>query len=73
MSTAKTTKATKAKKIIGTVFGGPLNVRAGENIKTEVVSVLPIGTEVEILKAGDVWHKIKAGYVLAKWINVIED
>lgn len=73
MPTAKTTKATKttkAKKIIGTVFGGSLNIRKTASTDGKILGQLTDGEQVEILEAGEEWHKIKAGFIMARWVKI---
>lgn len=70
MAARKKTEVTEPKKIIGTVIGGSLNVRAGDNLNTEVVTTLEDGTQIEILEAGEEWHRIEAGYVMARWVKL---
>lgn len=71
MAARKKTEATEQKKITGVVIGGSLNVRAGAGLNTEVVTTLPDGTEIEITEPGEEWHKVKDGYVMAKYIQTV--
>lgn len=69
MAAKKKTEAT-AKKITGTVTGGSLNVREKPDMEAKVIRALANGEQVEILEAGDEWHRIKGGYVMAKWVRL---
>ena len=68
MAARKKTEATEQKKITGTVTGGTLNIRDKAN--GNVIGTLPDGAHVEILKAGEEWHQIEDGYIMAKWVKL---
>ena len=55
------------------VKGGKLNLRQQPSLSAKVLGQFPTGTLVEIVEAGDEWHKVevggKAGYMMAKFLN----
>lgn len=46
-----------------------LNVRAKKSVDAEVIEVLPYGTQIEVLKKGKKWAKLKNGFVSLEWIS----
>lgn len=56
--------------MIGTVFGGSLNIRSKAGMDGKILGQLQDGAQVEILKAGEEWHKIDGGYIMAKWVKL---
>ena len=53
------------------VKGGKLNLRQQPSLSAKVLGQVPTGTLVEIVEAGDEWHKVEAGgksgyFILAK-------
>ena len=58
------------------VRGGALNLRETPSLSAKVLGQFPTGTLVEIVEAGDEWHKVevegKAGYMMAKFLNTAE-
>ena len=70
MAARKKTETTEQKKITGTVTGGTLNIRDKASLGGDVVGSLADGTQIEILKAGEEWHRIEAGYVMARWVKL---
>ena len=57
----------------GLVKGGKLNLRQQPSLSAKVLGQFPTGTLVEIVEAGDEWHKVevggKSGYMMAKFLN----
>jgi mannosyl-glycoprotein endo-beta-N-acetylglucosaminidase len=55
------------------VKGGKLNLRQQPSLSAKVLGQFPTGTLVEIVEAGDEWHKVevggKSGYMMAKFLN----
>ena len=55
------------------VKGGKLNLRQQPSLSVKVLGQFPTGTLVEIVEAGDEWHKVevggKSGYMMAKFLN----
>ena len=55
------------------VKGGALNLRETPSLSARVLGQFPTGTLVEIVEAGDEWHKVevngKSGYMMAKFLN----
>ena len=55
------------------VKGGKLNLRQQPSLSAKVLGQFPTGTLVEIVEAGDEWHKGevggKSGYMMAKFLN----
>lgn len=62
----KTTKET----LTGHVHGGTLNIRKEPSISSDIVGELKDGTKVTLLEAEGEWYRVKAGYVMGKWINI---
>ena len=58
------------------VRGGALNLRQTPSLSAKVLGQFPTGTLVEIVEAGDEWHKVEvngaAGYMMAKFLNTAE-
>ena len=58
------------------VKGGKLNLRQQPSLSAKVLGQFPTGTLVEIVEAGDEWHKVevngKSGYMMAKFLNSSE-
>ena len=58
------------------VKGGALNLRETHSLSAQVLGQFPTGTLVEIVEAGDEWHKVevngKSGYMMAKFLNSSE-
>ncbi len=55
------------------VKGGALNLRETASLTAKVLGQFPTGTLVEIVEAGDEWHKVevggKSGYMMAKYLS----
>ena len=58
------------------VRGGALNLRQTPSLSAKVLGQFPTGTLVEIVEAGDEWHKVEvngaAGYMMAQFLNTAE-
>lgn len=72
MATKKRTtkKEAEVKPVTGVVTGGALNVRSLAGLDGEVTRVLKDGETIYIIEAGDEWHRIKDGYVMARWVRL---
>ena len=55
------------------VKGGKLNLRQQPSLSAKVLGQFPTGTLVEIIEAGDEWHRVEVagleGYMMAKFLN----
>lgn len=55
------------------IRGGALNLRQTPSLSAKVLGQFPTGTLVEIVEAGEEWHKVEvdgqAGYMMAKFLN----
>lgn len=73
VSTKKTTVKVKNGKVITKT--SPLNMRQKAKSTAKVVTKVPKGKMVYILKVGDKWHKVKyngkTGYCAAKYIKIL--
>lgn len=73
VSTKKTTVKVKKGKVITKT--SPLNMRQKAKSTAKVVSKVPKGKTVSVLKVGDKWHKVKygskTGYCSAKYIKML--
>lgn len=49
-----------------------LNVRKSPDTKSNIVSVLEVGKNVNILEKLNGWYKVDNGYVKSDFINVVE-
>ena len=58
------------------VHGGKLNLRQTPSLSAKVLGQFPTGTLVEIVEAGEEWHKVEvngqAGYMMARFLNTAE-
>ena len=76
MKKSKTTSTPEPKDIIGKVktSGSTLNMRKSANSVGKILSRLPNGTEVVVIKEGKSWHQISfigmIGYVSSKYIEI---
>ena len=73
MARAKKTPAAKKrgpKQTKGTVIGGALYIRDAGSLEGKIVGTLEDGAVIDIIEAGEEWHKIPDGYVMAKWVKL---
>ena len=68
-ATEKTTKKTTAKKKVGVVIGGNLNLREEPDLLADIVKVLPVGEKITVLEDCGDWLRVEGGYVVSKWIR----
>ncbi len=59
----------KPGKFTGKVTGGNLNIRKKPDTESAKVGLLENGEEVTVLEDLGEWYRIKAGYVMSKWVQ----
>lgn len=69
---AEKKKAVQEEVLKGKVIGGSLNIRKKPDKNSAVESVLKNGEEIVILEAGDEWHKVRKGYVMAAYVELLK-
>ena len=71
------TPSTGSQAVVVATSGGTVNMRAGSNVNTRILTRVPLGATVDILSPGENWAHIKygnlTGYMMAKFLDIIGD